>query len=336
MRSRKSQADIYYVIFEIVLAVLVGLMLLNRAQSIDDIMNQRFVARDVALVIDALAALPGQAYYEYESPTKPPEHIKTFPFRYGPGRVEVGEDSYQFASSERLPFTGGPLAPPTFLKTDSALMVVSAEEKGKLFQPAFSCLKVEHKPWSLVAIDPAGGTAADFSQDPGMAFKDAKGTEWTEMQVTDQLAGNVANALKKYSVVIARPPNAFVRPEQRLAGAKNADLVVGIAVSDAPGVQVFFDPGITDAPVARSLGCAIVNAVRSASQKLDPAVSAGSVLLPADFSTIPDNHPLSVFKGPRPAVLVRIGSTTAYDQQLLAPQNRRIAVDAIITALERS
>ena len=310
-------------LFELVLVVTAGVVMYDSIKNLEDnnIFTGKFHARDVGLILDALAAVPDAVFLHYflAKPLSVSIDQK--------GTVEVAGQSYFYAPAKDTSLLGAypEVAQLFFYKEGRHIRVASEQTASNRL--ALDCPSEVHLQTPVV-LDPAQGFSSQ-SQFQGSTGKAGVGSSLSEAELTAQIAARVSTQLTSTLSAVqitrsVRVPEAKTVKDRLDSIPEKATLVgigIGSSSPDQNVLRMFIDG--TDVLSDRfkqsyALACALNNALTNEFKAtgLQPFMTGSAIIpvIPArlindDPETVNDEADVrTVLQKPSLGVYIEIGN----------------------------
>ena len=316
---------IYFILFEIVLVVLVASIIFGKINDIrtNQLFQKKFLARDLALVVNVGFAAPGVLMYAYG---KQSPFFKNFEVSVRDGLVMISGIPYPYAIDQRVLFSSEPVA-----GTKGISIVRSGNEYWAGFEKEINPLRLRCPTMSRIArvtLD-AGHGWSKLLEDRGEPAGD-KGiiAADSESEIMRRLAAGIyGHDPQFYAVTRDINQDGPLSLEERQKRIEVS--LVSLHASTTPTVKAFVNAHGLRAE-SEQLACAIVNAITDTA----PRAFTQAYIIPVDVSKLAPQDPKRVLIADKPGVLIEIGNLNDATYPLL--KNTGKLSDAIHTALLQS
>ena len=277
----KSQAvpEMYLFLIELVLVVMSGWIIYEKVSSIenDHVFEQKFFARDIALLVNTLPAAKGNLVYTYSR-----ELLDKSDVSLSNEFVQVGSERFPVALPERQQL-GLLFERPQRLNfySEGGKIRVDTESGLNTFQ--ISCPAIE-TPITRIIIDPAHGTGTGrFAGSEGFT-----GIKGVEAEIILPIAAALVGKSRARNIPVATTRSIAQqeakRVSERIAVIPRDATIVGLSVSkEAPSRNVFriyINAHSSKYEKNYALACKILNKVTQANNV------TGASIVPVDLSRL--------------------------------------------------
>lgn len=337
MKRAQVPVTVYFRIFEIILLVMVIAIIANEVNSAKTggIYQQKFLSRDMALVLDSLSNARGNVWYAYNPQLSEPDK---YAFSFRNQRVDVNGESWPFAvnTNDRAFLPEQPVKPTIagFLITRSgnALVVEPLTQAAQPFNGLLLQCPAAGVALKTIVLDPGHGYNAVTKQgDNGFTAGTLKESELMlnlAVGIQSQLGAtankNVLGTRALHAEYLTLPDlGTFFAEEAKTTAErvavinqhKDAALIslhVGKQEKNQNIVKAYVNK---DAPTsAYKLACTLLNAIAAAY----PLDVTGTAIIPIDLGQLAADNPKQVLLSDRAAIQLELGNIDLSNNKLLA------------------
>lgn len=269
--QEKPGPNLMLIIFEILLVVIVVATLYARVSKFQEknVIEQKFLSRDVALLLDIVPTLPGNLAYQYTSKT-----LDKFSFDFSNGMLKVDDEKYYYAKDTTLSYdelrTIEKKPKIYFYKSGKRIGV---KEDLQLFNPFELVCRPEKEPLGKIIVDIVG---------------------------KEQFLENIALFLRQRIGA-----ETVSSPEKIDEEVKKADTVVLISKAEHSAIKIFVSQQSNKRKESERLACLIANELSS---KLKESIT-GAAVVPIDLTLYdPNDQKVKELADDKKGVLIEINS----------------------------
>jgi N-acetylmuramoyl-L-alanine amidase len=337
MSKAQVPVTVYFRIFEIILLVMVIAIIANEVNSAKNggIYQQKFLSRDLALVLDSLSNARGNVWYAYNPQLSEPDK---YAFSFRNQRVDVNGESWPFAvtTNDRL-FAPAQLVKPTaagFLMTRSgnALVVEPLTSTTPAFNGLLLQCSAEGVALKTIMLDPGHGYNTVTQQgDKGFTAGTLKESELMlnlAVGIQSQLGAtankNVLGTRALHAEYLTLPDlGTFFAEEAKTTAERVAVInqhkdaaIISLHVGKQDKAHNIVKAYVNkDAPSgAYTLACVLLNAIATAY----PLDVTGTAIIPVDLNQLSTDDPKQVLLAGRVAIQIELGNIDLPNNKVLA------------------
>lgn len=331
MTRAQVSVTVYFRIFEVLLLVAVIGIVFTEVNNVigAGVFQKKFLARDLALLMDSLSNARGNLFYTYNPPL---QVLEKFEVDLAPNNVRIDDEVWPYAVNREQVLVGetnfrkpGVLS---IIKTGNTLTIKATLATEDFNALILDCPSAQVK-FNEIIIDPGHGFNLQTNQgDKGFegALKDAKGNLISE----SQLVVGVGAALKTHllsfvnekavfstralqSLPAEEPKTTKERVEfiSKKPGAVVVSLHVGKYSSDQNVLKAFVNKDASDA--ALRLACVTLNVLaRQYAQSI-----TGTAVIPVDLKQLSPDDPKQVLLEGNVGVLFELGNIDYANNKVL-------------------
>jgi hypothetical protein len=329
MNKRADVVPVYFRIFEVLLLVMAISIVTAEVNNIKDsgVFQKKFLARDIALLLDSITNARGNIMYVYQPPLI--TGFSRFSFDFSNGRVNVDGEAWPYASNTAFP------AAHQKLKGTQGLFIQKVGSEVSITQLApqpvpfnglvMECPGIQLNARELV-IDPGYGYSKGEKPLVGL-LKDSQGKPIPASEQMIRIGAAITANLAQYSRPIAstralkflpgeiREETKTVQERVKTIAAHKGAIVLSLRTRTmAPHMNLVKALVNKDAgPETYQLACTLLNAFATAY----PAKITGTAIIPVDPSQFSPDDPRQVLLKESLAVQLELGNIDAPNNELL-------------------
>lgn len=310
--QRRAQAvpTVFFMLAEILLVVMAGWIILGKINSLgeDNFFTKKFLARDIAVTIDALQGLQGNVVYFYSSAKE--GLLSSLVFQISSTLIDINGEKYPVMANVDATTVNKPKSLRLAKEGDKITVdAVETKEQRQFNLHKMTCPKVQTKVKNLILDAGHGYNTETEKGDVGFESNQGK-----ESQITGAITQNLITQLRSRGIEpkTTRTPSTVPEDaktlEQRQNAAKESDTIVSLHVNKENEknnfVRAYVNVESEKYEESVKLACLILNEV----SYTFPTKTTGTLITPILEAQLNDDDSRLLLSKSKVAVHVEVGN----------------------------